>query len=114
MRPNLPYVHGLALLLLSELSMLHVERGSYRHPPAHRSHPGSSLGRVHLTHRHTHLPCRHVLIYGLLGHQGLSRLLLMLQLLEPLLLHLLLQCRVIRGGVWKQQLARGLEPLRRR
>ena len=111
MRPRLPYVHGLTLLLLSELSMLDVKRGSYRHPPAHRSHPGS-LGRVHLGHGHTHLPCRHVLIHGLLGHQGLPRLLLMLQLLEPLLLHLLLQCRVIGGGIWEQQLARGVEPLR--
>jgi hypothetical protein len=33
----------------------------------------------------------------MLGDQGLSRLLLVLQRLKSLLLHLLLQCRVVRG-----------------
>ncbi len=80
MWPKLPYVHGLALLLLSELCLLDVKGGSYRHPPAHRCHL-SSLGGVHLAHRYTHLPRRHVLVDGLLLHQSLSRLLLVLQLL---------------------------------
>lgn len=90
---RLPYVHRLSLWLLSKLSMLEVKGGSYRHPPAHRRH----VSRVHLTHGYAHLPRAHVLIHRMLSDQGLSRLLLVLQCLKSLLLHLLLQCRVIRG-----------------
>lgn len=91
--PRLPYVDGLALLLLSEMRLLEVKRGSYRHPPGQRGHL-SHLGRVHLAHGN--LPRAQVLI-GVVGHQGLSRLLLVLQQLEPLLLHLLLEGRVVGG-----------------
>jgi hypothetical protein len=93
MQPRLPYVHRLSLWLLSKLSLLEVKGGSYRHPPAQRRH----MSRVHLTHRYAHLPRTHVLIDCMLGHQGLSRLLLVLQRLKSLLLHLLLQGRVIRS-----------------
>ena len=92
-RSRLPYVHRLSLWLLSKLSLLEVKGGSYRHPPAQRRH----VSRVHLSHRHVHLPRAHVLIHRMLGDQGLSRLLLVLQRLKSLLLHLLLQCRVVRG-----------------
>lgn len=62
-------------MLLSEMRLLEVKRGSYRDPPAHGGHLGH-LGGAHLAHGH--LPGAQVLVGGL-GHQGLSRLLLVLQ-----------------------------------
>lgn len=74
-----------------------MKGGSYRHPPAQRRHV-SSLRRAHLSHRDAHLRRGpHVLIHRMLGHQGLPRLLLVLEHLQPLLLHLLLHCRVVCG-----------------
>jgi hypothetical protein len=95
----LPYVHLLALLLLSDLCRLEMKRGRYRHPPTQRRHVGN-LCRIHVSKRHAHLRVSHILVHRVLGHQGLSRLLLVLQGLEPLLLHLLLEGRVI--CIWEE------------
>jgi hypothetical protein len=66
-----------------------VEGGSYRHSP--ESGHLSGLSRIHLPNRYTNgHPAAHVLICRVLSHQGLSRMLLLLQMLEPLLLQLLL------------------------
>jgi hypothetical protein len=82
------------LLLMSELSLLKVGGGDYRHPPK-RSH----VLWIHLSKRYTHARWSHGTISPVLRYQRLARVLLLLQHVQPLLLELLLQLRVV-GGIW--------------
>ena len=85
------YVHGLPLLLLGKLGL--GELGPhYGHSRPHRS----SILLLGDSHGHPHGHA-HVLITALLGCQSLARGLLLLKLLEPLLLHLL-----VNGGVGRE------------
>jgi hypothetical protein len=68
----------------------------YRHPRPERRHLSGPGSGVELAgHRNAHGHPTHVLVRRVLGHQGLSRLLLLLQLLESLLLHVLVESGVI-------------------
>ena len=83
-------VKTLTLLLLSKLCLLKVRGKNYRHATSQRC----NLGRRHI-HRHSsHLHTRHAAICLLL-HERLSRLLLVLELVQSLLLYLLVQGRVL-------------------
>lgn len=98
MRLRLSYVHGLALLLLSELCLLEVKGGMYRHSPAEGGQMSGLGTRRHLRKLDTNGHPAHVLIGRVVGDQGLPRVLLLLQDMESLLLlHLLLHCRVVCG-----------------
>lgn len=63
--------------------------GSYRHSSSKRRQLGGLL-RIHLPNRYTNGYPADVLVRIVLRHQGLPRVLLLLQRVEPLLLHLLL------------------------